>query len=168
MKILISIALCVITLLVLNDSVAFAAERAKGGGGSPATQSLTYANVVSFFKEARLRATEVQKRCTVFFEGEWKNANIYDYCLIIAENSDKDIQVTFYLTDAHEMNWVTEFLDAPFFAQSETQKLFGLINSRRDVRGEKIGRFRVDFHHWQPRHAEILVFSFTPLRTSSS
>jgi len=39
------------------------------------------------------------------------------------------------------MNWVTEFLDAPFFAQVETEKLFGLINSGHDVRGEKIGRF---------------------------
>ena len=64
----------------------------------------------------------------------------------------------FYLTDAHEMNWVTEFLDAPFFAQSETQKLFGLINSGHDIRREQVGRFRVDFNRWQPRHAEILVF----------
>jgi len=22
----------------------------------------------------------------------------------------------------------------------------------------------VDFHHWQPRHAQLLVFSFTPIR----
>jgi len=75
------------------------------------------------------------------------------------------MQVTFYLTDAHEMNWVTEFLDAPFFARGETEKLFGLINSEHDIRGQKIGRFRVDFHLWQPRHAQIIVFSFTPVRT---
>jgi len=125
-----------------------------------------YANVISHFKSAHLRATEVQKRCTVFFEGEWKNADIYNYCLIIVENSDEDVQVTFYLTDAHEMNWVTEFVDAPFFARTETQKLFELVNSNREVRGQKIGRFRVDYHRWQPRHAEILVFSFTPLRQS--
>lgn len=123
-------------------------------------QRLTYPNVVSHFKDAGLRATEVQKRCTVFFEGEWKNADVYNYCLIIVENSDEDIQVTFYLTDAHEMNWVTEFLDAPFFAQAETQKLFGLINSGRDITRQKIGRFRVDYHKWEPRHAQILVFSF--------
>jgi hypothetical protein len=24
-----------------------------------------------------------------------------------------------------------------------------------------LGRFRVDFHHWQPRHAQALVFNFT-------
>lgn len=124
-------------------------------------EPLTYAKVVSHFKEARLRTIEVQKRCTVFFEGEFKSKNIYNYCLIVVENSDEDIQVTFYLTDAHEMNWVTEFLDAPFFAPAETQKLFGLINSRREVRKEKIGRFLVDFHRWEPRHAQIIVFSFT-------
>ena len=107
--------------------------------------------------KAGFRATEVQKRCTIFFEGEWKNANVYDYCVIMVENSDEDIQVTFYLTDAHEMNWVTEFVDAPFFARGETEKLFSLVNSDRDVRGEKVGRFRVDFHRWQPRHAQILV-----------
>jgi hypothetical protein len=82
----------------------------------------------------------------------------------MVENSDEDIQVTFYLTDAHEMNWVTEFLDSQFFNRNETEKLFQLMNARSDVREQNVGRFRVDFHHWQPRHAELLVFSFTPLR----
>jgi hypothetical protein len=140
---------------------ATAAEPAKRKPDTATVKPLTYANAVAFFKEARLRPTEVQKRCTVFFEGEWKNANTYNYLLIIVENSDEDVQVTFYLTDAHEMNWVTEFLDAPFFAGAETQGLFRLINSGRDVRGKEIGRFRVDFHRWEPRHAQILVFSFT-------
>jgi hypothetical protein len=154
------------TALILLAAVVFAgsaiaAEPAKQKRKSTAINPLTYANVISFFKEARFRPVEVQKRCTVFYEGEWKNANIYDYCLIIVENSDEDIQVTFYLTDAHEMNWVTEFVDASFFAPTETQKLFGLINSGHDVRREKIGRFRVDFHRWEPRHAQIFVFSFT-------
>lgn len=127
-------------------------------------QPLTYANVIAHFKAAELKAIEVQKRCTIFFEGEWKSAGIYDYAVIVVENSDQDIQVTFYLTDAHEMNWITEFLDAPFFARGETDKLFDLMNSDRDRRDEQVGRFRVDFHHWKPRHAEIIVFSFTPVR----
>jgi len=138
-----------------------AAEPLKRKADSASPKPLTYANVVAFFKEARLRPTEVQKRCTVFFEGEFRKADIYNYCLIIVENSDEDLQVTFYLTDAHEMNWVTEFIDAPFFAPAETQSLFGLISSGHDVRREKVGRFRVDFHRWEPRHAQILVFSFT-------
>jgi hypothetical protein len=125
-------------------------------------QPLTYTNVLLHFKAAGLRTTEVQKRCTVFFEGEWKSPNVYSYGLIIVENSDEDVQVTFYLTDAHEMNWVTEFIDAPYFTRNETTALFDLMHSGREVRGRKIGRFRVDFHHWQPKHAEILVFSLTP------
>jgi hypothetical protein len=80
-----------------------AAESGKRKPDNAIVKPLTCLNVVSSFKSAGLRATEVQKRCTVFFEGEWKNANIYSYCLIIVENSDEDIQVTFYLTDAHEM-----------------------------------------------------------------
>ena len=139
---------------------AVAAEPEKRKAERQNVQPLTYANVVSHFREAGLRTIQVQKRCAVFFEGEFKSKNIYDYCLIVVENSDEDIQVTFYLTSGHEMNWVTEFLDAPFFAPTETQKLFGLINSRPDVRKEKIGRFLFDFHKWQPRHAQILVFSF--------
>src|ERR1700731_2526073 len=121
---------------------AIAAEPAKRKGDTVNVQPLTFANVVAHFKEAHLRTTEVQKRCTIFFEGEWKNANVYSYGLIIVENSDEDIQVTFYLTDAHEMNWVTEFLDAPFFARAETEKLFGLVNAHREVGGEKGGRYR--------------------------
>jgi hypothetical protein len=78
----------------------------------------------------------------------------------MVENSDEDIQVAFYLTDAHEMNLVTEFLDSQFFGRSETEKLFQVMNTRSDVRGQSVGRYRVDFHHWQPRHAELLVFQF--------
>jgi len=142
------------TAIILLTAIAFAGsaiavEPAKRKPESATIQPLTYANVVSFFKEARLRPTEVQKQCTVFFEGEWKNSNVYSYCLIIVENSDEDTQVTFYLTDAHEMNWVTEFVDAPFFAPTETQKLFGLINSGHDARRKKVGRFRVEFHRWE-------------------
>src|SRR4029453_4734057 len=139
--------------------------------GAPATKStttpttpLTFANAVSFFKGARFRATEVQPRCAIFFEGEWKSADVYNYGVIMVENSEKNIQGTFYLPHAHEMNWVTEFLDSQFFNRNETQKLFSLMNAGKEVRGQNFGRFRVDFHHWQPRHAQLLVFSFTPLR----
>jgi hypothetical protein len=151
-----------LTIIALLAGSSLLAAPPKQKEAAANLKPLTFDNVVSFFKQAHLRPTEVQKRCTIFFEGEWKNADIYSYCVILVENSDEDIQVTFYLTDAHEMNWVSEFVDAPFFAQVETEKLFGLINSGHDVRGEKIGRFRVDFHRWQPRHAQILVFSFTP------
>lgn len=160
MKLLKSIAFCL--CLITGSFIAFEAPAAKSANS--ATTPLTFANVVSFFKAAKFRATEVQPRCTIFFEGEWKNTSVYDYCVIMVENSDQDVQVTFYLTDAHEMNWVTEFLDSPFFTRSETEQLFWLMNSNRDVRGQNVGRFRVDFHHWQPRHAEIVVFSFTPVR----
>jgi hypothetical protein len=159
-------AIIISLAVIIAGSTALAVEPAKPKQKSESAnvQPLTYANVVSHFKAAHLRTTEVQKRCTIFFEGEWKNANVYNYGLIIVENSDEDMQVTFYLTDAHEMNWITEFVDAPFFTKAEKEKLFGLINSGREVRREKIGRFsRVDFHRWKPRHAEIIVFSFTPV-----
>ena len=161
MKILNTIALVSLCFLTGN-LIARAAPAASAANA--ATTPLTYGNTVSFFKAAKLRATEVQPRCTIFFEGKWKNRNVYDYCVVMVENSDEDVQITFYLTDAHEMNWVTEFLDSPLFTRSETEQLFRLMNSGQDVRGQNLGRFRVDFHHWQPRHAEILVFSFTPVR----
>ena len=110
-----------------------------------APRPLTFANVRSFFSETlRIRPTEVQKRCVIFYEGEWQNANTYNYCVIIVENSDEDLQVTFYLTDDREMNWVNEFLDSPFFTRSETENLFRLLNQKHQARGERVGRFRVD------------------------
>ena len=157
------IASILAAILSMGSVLAAQSSKPKAQSKAGNVQPLTYANVVSGFKAANLRATEVQKRCTIFFEGEWKNANVYNYGVIIVENSDEDVQVTFYLTDAHEMNWVTEFLDAPFFARDETARLFGMVNAHRNVSGERVGRFRVDFHHWQPKHAEILVFSFTPV-----
>jgi hypothetical protein len=155
--------LAVVWLLILTISFVTLGVPAANPAGS-GTTPLTFANAVSFFKAAKFRAVEVQPRCAIFFEGEWKNSNIYNYCVIMVENSDQDIQVTFYLTDAHEMNWVTEFLDSQFFNRSETEKLFQIMNGRSDVRGQNVGRFRVDFHHWQPRHADLLIFSFTPIR----
>jgi hypothetical protein len=148
--------------LLAGTRIAPAATPAKSA--SAGTTPLTYSNAVSFFKAAGFRATEVQSRCTIFFEGEWKNPSVYDYCVVMVENSDQDIQVTFYLTDAHEMNWVTEFVDSPFFTRGESQQLFQFMNANRDVRDQRVGRYRIDFHHWQPRHAELLVFSFTPVR----
>src|SRR5207247_8833114 len=120
------------------------------------TTPLTLANAVSLFKAAKFRSTEVQPRCAIFFEGEWKNSNIYNYCVIMVENSDEDLQVTFYLTDAHEMKWVTEFLDSQFFNRKETERVFQLMNARSDVRGQNVGRFRGYLHHWQPPHARLL------------
>ncbi|HZS17636.1 MAG TPA: hypothetical protein VFA51_06865 [Candidatus Udaeobacter sp.] len=155
----------VATLIAIGGNVSSAEpETARRKLQMGTVEPFTYENIIANFRTAGLRAIELQKRCTIFFEGKWKSSNVYDYCVIMVENSDQDVQVTFYLTDAHEMNWVTEFLDAPYFSRSETQKLFGLINSKRDARREPIGRYRVDFHRWQPRHAEILVFSFTPVR----
>lgn len=145
-----------------------AATITAGSTMAEAPRPLTFTNVRSFFSETlRIRPTEVQKRCVIFYEGEWQNANIYNYCVIIVENSDEDLQVTFYLTDDREMNWVNEFLDSPFFTRSETENLFRLLNQKRHVRGEHVGRFRVDASHWEPRHAEIIVFSFTPVRLAA-
>ena len=149
------------TLLLLPSLCSFAAGKQEVTRAR-VPQPLTYANIVKHFKDSGLRATEVQKRCTIFFEGEWKHADQYNYCLIIVENSDEDVQVTFYLTDAHEMNWVTEFLDAPFMAKNETQELFTLVNGHKPNQTARMGRYRVEFHHWEPKHAEIFVFSFTP------
>ncbi len=161
MKQRITISLAAIALV--GSTFAILPVKSKSQKETPSVQPLTYANIVSHFKAAHLRATEVQTRCTIFFEGEWKNRDIYDYGLIIVENSDEDVQVTFYLTDAHEMNWLTEFIDAPYFTKAETQALFDLMNSGHEAKGQQIGRFRrVDFHHWKPRHADIFVFSLTP------
>jgi len=132
------------------------------------TSPLTFKNVSSFFSDTlHIQPTEVQKRCVVFYEGEWKNANTYNYCVIIVENSDEDLQITYYITDDREMNWVTEFLDSPFFTREETENLFRLLYRKQHARGESIGRFRVDLSHWEPRHAEIIVLSFTPLRRTA-
>jgi hypothetical protein len=156
------IATFLIVTAILSASVALPAKT------SDRLSPFNYSDVVAYFKATGLRATEVQKRCTVFFEGEWKNADAYAYALIVVENSDEDVQVTFYVTDAHEMNWVTEFLDAPFFVRSETEQLFDLMNAHQQIRDKRIGRFRVDYHQWKPRHAEIVVFSFTPVTKSKS
>lgn len=163
MKKRITISLAAIALV--GSAFAILPVKPKSQKETASVQPLTYTNIVSHFKAAHLRTTEVQTRCTIFFEGEWKNRDVYNYGMIIVENSDEDVQVTFYLTDAHEMNWLTEFLDAPFFTRAETQALFELMNSGHEAKGQQIGRFRrVDFHHWKPRHADIFVFSLTPRR----
>ena len=121
-------AISLVCLCLLTGSFIASGASAAKSANSPTTP-LTFANAVSFFKAAKFRATEVQPRCVIFFEGEWKSANVYNYGVIMVENSDEDIQVTFYLTDAHEMNWVTEFLDSQFFNRNETEKLFQLMNA---------------------------------------
>jgi hypothetical protein len=140
------------------------AESAKRKPDTATVKPLTYANVVSHFKAAHLNVLEARKGFTAFLESESKNANIDAFCVVMVESTGEGIHVTFYMTDAHEMKCVTEFLDAPFFARAETGKLFDLISSGRNVRGKAIGRFRVDFHRWQAGRL-TLAFSFTPMGT---
>ena len=45
-------------------------------GSAAVPEPLTYGNIVSHFKAAQLRTIQVQKRCTVFLEGEWANQNV--------------------------------------------------------------------------------------------
>jgi hypothetical protein len=110
-----------------------------GGAATPvaapaagAPRPLTFANVRAYFADSLgFRPTEVQKRCVIFYEGEWVNAKIYNYCVIIIENSDEDLQVTFYITDDQEMNWVHEFLQSSFFTQIEAENLYRLLNREK-------------------------------------
>lgn len=74
------------------------------------------------------------------------SAQTYNYCVIILESCDEDLQVTFYLTDDREVNWVNEFLDSPFFTWPETENLFRLLHRKRPAREGKIVRFRVDLN----------------------
>ncbi len=125
-------------------------------------RALTFANVRSYFSDTlKFRPTEVQERCVIVYQGEWVSPQVYNYCVIILENSDEDLQLTFYLTDDREMNWVTEFLDNPFFTRHETENLFRLLHREKHARGERVGRFRVDLSHWEPKHAQIIVISFS-------
>src|SRR6476660_7826304 len=55
-------AMIILTAIALAGSP-IAVESAKPKANAAALKPLTYANVVSFFKEARFRPVEVQKRC---------------------------------------------------------------------------------------------------------
>ena len=84
LKIIAFVWLCILSISFVTPG----APAAKSGNS--ATTPLTFANAVSFFKAAKFRATEVQPRCAIFFEGEWKNANVYNYCVIMVDNSDEE------------------------------------------------------------------------------
>lgn len=129
------------------------------------TQPLTFENVTRFFHEALGRApVEVEKRCVVFVEGEWKNANVYNHSLVMVENADVDIQVTFIMTGDEGLNWVNEFFDSPFFERTETETLFSLLGTARGTKRINVGRFAVELNRWQPRHHEIVAISLTKRR----
>lgn len=129
------------------------------------SESLSYENAVKFFRETlREQPLKVHKRCAVFFEGEYTNANIYSHSVIILENSDEDFEITFYISDDRGMFWVSEFLDSGFFDLKEKQALFKLTHGTSGNRTTHVGRYRVELTRAQPHHASIIVFSFTRLR----
>ena len=126
---------------------------------------LTFTNVISFFQEALRRPPmTVDQRTAIFAEGEWKNANIYNHSAIFVENADDDVEITYVMSGDEGMNWVNEFLDSHFFVKSETESLFGLLNSGSGTHSANVGRFRVELSRWQPRHHEIVVLSLRPRR----
>lgn len=150
---LISVALC---------GIAAAAPPPKS---TQQPQPLTFDNLTRFFHDALGRApVKVDKRCVVFAEGEWKSANMYNHSLIMVENEDEDVEVTFVMTGDEGMNWVNEFFDSRFFRRSETETLFGMLGHARGTQQAHVGRFGVELSRWQPRHHEIVVVSLTPRR----
>ena len=151
-------------LFLLGLTIAAAGCAAVPVAAPDTERPLTFANVRAYFSDTlKFRPTEVQKRCVIFYEGEWVSPQVYNYCVIILENSDDDLQITFYITDDQEMNWVNEFLDSPFFTPNETENLYRLLHREKHARGERVGRFGVDLSHWEPKHAQIIVVSFTPV-----
>ena len=156
--ILLSVVLALLTLQPLT----FAADPERAAVQSA---SLTYRNVISFFREALGRAPlKADSRIALFAEGEWKNRDLYNHSVIFIENADEDVQITFIMSGDEGMNWVNEFLDSRFFAQRETEALFALLNRGLGTRKASIGRFRIELSRWEPRHHEIVVISLTPRR----
>jgi hypothetical protein len=128
-------------------------------------EQLSYQNAVKFFRESlKERPLKVHQRCAVFFEGEYTSSNIYSHSVIIIENSDEDLEITFYISDDRGMFWISEFIDSAFFTRRETQSLFQLLHQTSGDRTARVGRFWVELTRAEPHHAKIVVFSFTPAR----
>ena len=131
------------------------------------TKRLSYENAIKFFKETlKERPLKVHHRCAVFFEGEYTSSNIYSHSVIILENSDEDLEITFYISDDRGMFWISEFIESGFFNRRETESLFALLHGTGDNRRTRVGRYRVELTRAEPHHAKIVVFSFTRARTS--
>lgn len=157
--------LLALTLLLTAAPDAFAAPQQQPRE-SRQLKPLTFTNAVAFFREAlRRRPVKVDKRTAIFAEGEWKNANVYNHSVIVVENADEDVEITFIMTGDEGMNWVNEFIDSRFFSQAETEALFGLSNRGLGTRRANIGRFGVELSRWEPRHHEIVVISVQPQGT---
>jgi erythromycin esterase-like protein len=77
----------------------------------------------------------------------------------MVENSDEDIQVTFYLTDADEMNWVTEFLDSQFFGNEAASIGFTTYDSTVTVASDWDGP--AERKNVRPSHRESYEALFT-------
>lgn len=161
-KLIYTLGLLIALAMTIDSLLAASPSRSERRSGS---RPLTFANSVAFFREALGRSPmKTDARLAIFAEGEWKNPNVYNHSIILLENADEDLQITFVMTGDEGMNWVNEFFDSQFFERSETEALFALLNRGLGQRKENIGRFRVELSRFQPRHHEILVLSLTPRR----
>jgi hypothetical protein len=157
-----SLGLLIAFSLAINSALAAPQSRP---ARRPGLRALTFENGVSFFREALgRRPVKVDARIAIFAEGEWKNRNVYNHCVIFLENADEDLQITFVMSGDEGMNWVNEFFDSQFFNRRETEALFALLNRGLGQHRANIGRFRVELSRWEPHHHEIVVLSLTPRR----
>ena len=156
-------SLCLsLALIIATSLAAFAKPSPKHIQRRP----LTFANTVAFFHEALGRAPlKSDARTAVFYESEWKNRDTYNQSLILIENADEDIEITFIMSGDEGMNWVNEFFDSAFFERAETESLFQLLNSVKGTRKANLGHFAIEISRWQPHHHEIVVLSLTPRRS---
>lgn len=153
---------CLVAVVLGATCLAPAAEQRR-----PATtragDTMTFANAITFFQNSlRHQPVRVNKRCAVFYEGEWESGNIYRHSVIVVENADEDVEITVMTTDDSGVQWLREFIDSPMFEARETEQLFQLLQRGPGTHRAKVGRYRVEVDHWKPKHHLIIVFSFTP------
>lgn len=145
-------------LLVCFAGAAFAANRTEPDSrkASPQpTRQLSYENTIGFFKETlKERPLKGASALVQFSLKASIRVQTSTATVIILENSDEDLEITFYISDDRGMFWISEFIESGFFNRSETQSLFALLHSSSGDRMTRVGRYHVELTRAEPHHAK--------------
>lgn len=157
MKALISIVFCV--MLAARVAPAFPVP-VDPRPEHAATVPLTFEEIVRFFEETLGQGAEIGDAGAILFSGGLPTENAYS---ITVKRLGDDVRVQFAVIDDYGMNWLREFLEAPCFSLSESERLFFLLHHTQRSRTLNLGRFIVTLEISASREQFEFTFTLHPL-----
>jgi hypothetical protein len=124
------------------------------------TLPFSFAQVVNYFDVAFEKPGHITRS---YIREYVENNAVGEYTAIVVSSAGQKIRVALVTNGDWGVSYIREFFEAPFFLQSETEKLYTLLNAANpSARYAKVGRFDVQIEVSETPRSIVITAEFGP------